>query len=117
MGRHTILLGWELGSGLGHALRLVPLAQEFIARDCDVVLAMRDLSHVPAVLRDLRCLTLQAPVSSLKLKPESPPETFADLLWHMGYCSATNLFGLVSGWQSLYDLVEPDMVVLDFLAR
>jgi len=114
MTKKKILLAWELGGGLGHVSRLVMLARHFIEQNCEVMLVVRHLSHVPSVLQDIQCLTLQAPISLATPQPRRESISFADILWECGYFSSKELFGLVAGWQSIFDLVHPDFLLADF---
>lgn len=109
-----ILLAWELGGGLGHVLRLIPLAKRFMDQGCEVVMVLRDLTHTSTILQDIHCLTLQAPVTIELPQRQNDSIGYSDLLWSAGYFSPKHLFGLVSGWQSIYDLVQPDLVLMDY---
>src|SRR5262245_50048783 len=58
----TVLLGWELGGGLGHAQRLVRLAGALASEACRPILAVRNLVDPWPALRDASFPTLQAPM-------------------------------------------------------
>ncbi|MFZ6646157.1 glycosyltransferase [Undibacterium sp. TJN25] len=108
-----ILIAWELGGGLGHALRMAPLAQRFMDEGCEVTLVVRDLSHPQLTAKKLNCRVLQAPLSQVPA-PRFKHETYADLLIESGYVNSQNLFSLVTAWKSLFDLIQPDLVLMDF---
>ncbi|MFZ6646148.1 glycosyltransferase [Undibacterium sp. TJN25] len=108
-----IVIAWELGSGLGHILRLVPLVERFIQQDCEVVLVLRDLTHAHLFSQKPGCVVLPAPFLSSSA-PRYAHETYADLLIESGFRDWESLYGLVRGWQSLYALLNPDLILMDY---
>jgi len=52
----TFIFAWEFGSGLGHAARIKPLAQELLRRGHRVRLILRDLAGVAELLKEPSCL-------------------------------------------------------------
>ena len=49
----TILLGWELGEGLGHVAHLLEVARELAAHGHSPVLAVKDFAVARVMLRDV----------------------------------------------------------------
>lgn len=111
------LLGWELGAGLGHVARLVPLAEALRARGHDVTLLLKDPVATWPVWRDSGFRVLAAPAGPVRItRPGAKPfvaRTYADILhWH-GFDTPDVLQPLVRSWQALLDLLQPDCVVAE----
>ena len=56
-----ILLAWELGGDYGHLMRFLTLGRELARRGHEPVFALRELTHVDAVLGDEPFRVFQAP--------------------------------------------------------
>src|SRR5262249_1142273 len=109
----TVLLGWELGAGLGHVQRLVPLAQALAAHGCRPVLAGKNLVEPWPALRDGSFPAIQAPVWQPRTSRDGRPfqaASFADILAVHGYAAALDLAPMVHAWQGLIDVVQPALV-------
>lgn len=109
-----ILIAWELGAGLGHVLRLLPLAKELQSRGHDVALCLQDFWRCASRLEDCSLPLLQAPIyqASVSGLPE-PPLNFAEILHRFGYLDPDGLYSLVRGWHGLYQLFKPDLVIAE----
>src|SRR5436190_18203501 len=108
-----ILLTWELGGALGHLVSLRPLAESLIKRGHQVFLAARSLAQVRHVFTDPRVTLLQSPWNNRRVELIQPVVTYADLLLNVGYSDEESLGAHLEAWQSLYRLVEPDLLVCD----
>jgi hypothetical protein len=112
----TVLLGWELGAGLGHVRRLLPLAHALAAHGQRPVLAVKNLVEPWPALRDVPFPVLQAPVYPPRPWPGPRPflaAGYADLLAGVGFADFDDLWPMVQAWQALLDLVRPALVVCD----
>src|SRR5262245_1884459 len=112
----TVLLGWELGDGLGHVHSFARLAQAFAAKGLRPVVAVKNLSLASSFFRDLPCPVLQAPYWHPRPWTGSQPflaASYADLLAIRGWTDPADLLPMVQGWQGLLDLVRPALVVCD----
>jgi UDP:flavonoid glycosyltransferase YjiC (YdhE family) len=109
----TVLIMWELGAGLGHVARLLPIASGLVQRGHRVYAAVRDLTAGHSILGGFVSL-LQAPV---QLRPPTDqiqlPFTFAHLLHNFGFANLKDLAGRIEAWSSVFDLVQPDLMLLD----
>lgn len=108
-----ILLTWELGGALGHLVSLRPLAECFLKRGHQVLLAARSLAQVRHVLTDPRVTLLQAPWNNRRVQLIKPVVTYADLLLNVGFSDEDSLGAHIEAWQNLYRLVEPNLLVCD----
>jgi len=112
----TVLLGWELGEGLGHIGGLRLIAKELAAKGWQPVLALRDVSGTAAVLKDDGFQVVQAPVLANPIPPEGRPfgpSGYADILAIYGFDDVDILGPMVAAWQNLIDLVKPDLIIAD----
>lgn len=110
-----VLLGWELGSNLGHLSRLLPLGVKLRDRGHDVLVAVRDVSLATEVLAPAGIRFVQAP--RIAESPESSTRrsvSFADLLLLNGWDNPTALWGLVQAWGNVLRLFTPSVLVLDY---
>jgi UDP:flavonoid glycosyltransferase YjiC (YdhE family) len=114
--RKTALLVWELGRGLGHIHRLLPVARELRARGHRVVFALRELTEanqIAAALPQTEIVPAPffVPDGSTAVRRNSA--TYADMLHECGYAKAADLAPLVALWQGLLDSFRPAVVVAD----
>lgn len=111
-----ILLAWELGGGLGHAVPLSQIARALLDDGHEVHVALRDLSTAHATFAPLlaRGLTLwQAPVWLAGLRGLPEAATYAELLFRAGYLDAGRLRGPVLAWRSLFEQLRPNAMLVD----
>jgi rhamnosyltransferase subunit B len=111
-----ILFAWELGGGFGHAGPMRVLADRLAALGHQPFFALRDVV-VPALLfRERPYPVLQAPFWP---KPFDLPgrnhaiASHSDMMALAGYGRADDLAAMVAAWDSLIDLVRPDLVIAD----
>lgn len=113
----TILLANELGDGLGHVMRLEPLARAFAERGHEPVFAVTDIVTAASVLGDGQFPLFQAPV--WRTRPERTGQrfrgarSFADILSVHGYDDADALLAMVGAWQRIIDVTGADLVIAD----
>ena len=112
MAAARILLGWEHGFGLGHVMRLLPLARRLLERGHDVSLAACDLAAVrDALLLEpvpgLRLLAAPA-LPALHGETHTLGDTLRSVLGHPG-----NQAVLGATWTALLELLRPGIVVAD----
>jgi hypothetical protein len=109
-----VLVAWELGAGWGHVARLRPLATALRQRGHEVVVALRDIAVTGKlfVREGVPCLAapfkLGWPENSIR-----PAQTFAHVLHNVGFASFDELDSLACAWESLFDLIDPDVIVFD----
>lgn len=111
MGR--IVFAWELGSNFGHLSPLLPVAQELRGRGHRIDFVIRELARGQTVLRPHGLDMLQAPLWTGRTPPMAAAANYAGILQRCGYHTVPALAGLVAGWRRLYELIAPDLVVLD----
>src|SRR5687768_13672314 len=105
---------WELGGGLGHMVRLAPMARNMREAGHRVIVALRDVSRAKRIFENLHVELVQAPVlTRAAANPVASPMTFAHLLHNVGFGNEGELWGLVQAWRNLYALVRPDLILFD----
>jgi len=113
-----VLLGWELGAGRGHALRLHQFSN-----------ALRGAGHrVSIAVQRLDCFgpawpegvdVWQAPVTprllvSTARAASGPLAGMADILARLGMDDAGLVAAVIRGWDRLLAAIRPDLLVSDF---
>ncbi len=107
------MLVWELGSGTGHWANLSPVAKCLSVAGHDVFAVLRNVT-VGSSLAEFPMTILQAPhYSTPKSKRVQLPHTFVHMLHNIGFNDRSTLSRLVSSWQNLYTLIQPDIVVFE----
>ncbi|MCA9061537.1 MAG: hypothetical protein KDA96_00680 [Planctomycetaceae bacterium] len=112
----TILFTAELGQGLGHVGRLLPIARELAAHGHRPVFAVREVPVAARFLQDTGFPILQAPCWQLPpWRGERPfvAATYADLLARHGYDDESCLSSMVNAWEELIRLIDPQLIVAD----
>lgn len=109
-----ILMGWELGGGLGHVKTLVGVARELAAAGHQPLFAVRNLVEPASLFGEGEFPVLQAPAWRPR-RGDRPflASSYADILAVRGFKRADDLLPMVRAWQSLIDLARPDLVVCD----
>lgn len=112
-----ILLGWELGAGLGHVTRLRNLALRLAGEGHAIAVALQRLHGLDGFPPGTRIW--QAPLWPRLLATASPPDTGAvatmgDILYRLGLDDADAFAALIAGWDAILGAVKPDVVVADY---
>lgn len=108
-----ILLAWELGAHFGHLARHLPIAEALKEGGHDPVFAVADTRIAEQLLTPRGFGFLQAPVAREKLRLPAPPANYGELLLAEGFHDPAALAGRVRAWLGLFDLVQPDRLLLD----
>jgi hypothetical protein len=110
----TILCTWEMGGDLGHISRLSSITKRLEREGYNVVLALKDLSRAYPFFKDTQAKIVQAPNWLLKLQMQRPIVCQADVLLLSGYIDIEILLMFTKAWQSIIDLVKPDIFLFDY---
>jgi UDP:flavonoid glycosyltransferase YjiC (YdhE family) len=109
----TVLLTWELGGGIGHLMNLRPIGQELIKRGHRVIAAVKELSNVHDVFAGTGIAAIAAPLVRVTRKYFDPMRGMAHILGNVGFADERVLTTLFEAWNTLLDLLQPDLVVAD----
>ncbi|MBM0204171.1 hypothetical protein JNW90_14435 [Micromonospora sp. STR1s_5] len=109
-----VLFGSELGGGLGHVTRLLPIARKLVASGHECVFAIRDVIVVDPLLRAGQVRVVQAPHANWPASVRVPPtRSYTDLLAHNGFDDPARLGPVVAAWGDLIELLDADLVIAD----
>lgn len=109
----TILLTWELGSGIGHLMRLRPIGKALVERGHRVIAAARDLTRVRDMFAGTGISYIAAPWIPRRQQTYSPVRSFAHILANIGFTDEYALATLFAAWNTLFDCLRPDLVIVD----
>lgn len=113
----TAIFVWELGDGLGHAVRLLRIAEKLREDGARCLFVVRNLEVGGAFIRRHGFSVLQAPVARIEAirgPDTNQPVSVGDILGSIGFASVERLAPLVDAWSALFELVPPDLVVSDY---
>ena len=109
-----VLYAWELGGGLGHVSRFLPLAQALGERDCAISWALTDPAPAATLLGKRAGPLWQTPVFRAQVTGLPEPQlAYSEVLMHHGYLSAATLTPLLRDWRALIEAADPDLVITD----
>lgn len=110
----TVLLIWELGGGIGHLVRLAPLATGLVQRGHRVYLVAKDLANVEKFFAGSGVQYLPAPSAApMGRGCFRTPVSFSHVLHNTVFGDDRCLVGLVSAWKTLFQLTQPELIVFD----
>lgn len=110
----TILITWELGSGLGHVSPLQPVVDALALQGHRVVVALRQVSHATMVFQHPNVRIVQAPYLAQRIPcPFKLQCNFAHILHNIGFNDVRELRARTTAWETLYEFVNPDVIVFD----
>ncbi len=109
-----IVFAWEFGGGLGHIQQIAPLARKLQERGHDVICIMKYVAAAEKILGHYDIEVIQAPVF-WQVNVNALPNTFnyAMNLFNLGYTIGDGLISMVKAWQHLFDIIKPDLTVID----
>ncbi len=101
--------------GMGHLSPHAPLLEALSARGHDITVVSRDVARAKRAFGKMGCSILQAPVDLERPRPLYPlTVTLAQVLHNSGWWSASGLLARAESWNSLLELIRPDLVLSDF---
>jgi hypothetical protein len=110
----TVLCVWEQGGNLGHLSNLRRLIEIALQLGHRVVFAARELHRVPEVLAGLRIELLPAPFKQhVQPADQSAFLSFTHILARQCFSSVAELEMYLRAWRSIFDLVQPDLVLFE----
>jgi rhamnosyltransferase subunit B len=112
----TILLGWELGEGLGHVQRLLRVGRALAEKGHRPVFALCNVVEPWALLQRDPFPVVQAPYCPFQPRQRDVPflaSGLADVLAVRGWGSVESLYPLVEAWHQLLEYVQPQLIVTD----
>lgn len=108
-----VVFASELDGGRGQVTAFIPVALRLREQGHQTVFAVRNLPRDGSVLEQHAFAIVQAPIWLHASTGGRPPASYADLLLASGFGDAAGLTGLVRGWRDLFELLSPDLVLID----
>ena len=111
-----ILMGWELGAGLGHVNRLKVIADRLREDGAEITVVLQDFARAD-IFMAAGYPVLPGPHWPMPTNPEIrkiPTNNFADVLKIIGLSVETALQARVTAWQTLLTITGADLAVGDF---
>jgi len=111
-----VLLGWELGSGLGHVGKLLPIARALASHGHEPILVLRNVVETWPLLQNSGFTVLQAPIFFERDGDEAITfrgRSYTDVLVYNGYDDIETLEPVVLAWRRLLDSIKPDLVIAE----
>lgn len=110
-----IVFCWELGSNLGHISQFSNLAQALKDSGHELYFICRELHLAETVFGPGSGLHfLQAPLFPLTIKTSRSPYTYSEILQCNGYANTSALHYMIKAWRSLFQLIQPNLLVCDY---
>ncbi|ARS27032.1 nucleotide disphospho-sugar-binding domain-containing protein [Sphingomonas sp. KC8] len=109
-----ILIGWELGSGSGHTLKLIDIAAELRRRGHEPILAVQQTGAMPADYPLWQAPLWPALITTRRRNATASPSTYGDILVALGLMEPGAVSGLLRGWEAIFAAVRPDAVIAEF---
>ena len=116
MPRRRILFIWELGDGLGHVSRILPLARRLEQAGEICMFAVRNVENSHKLLGESGMTMLQAPITQpvTDYDGNAAIGAYGDIMETVGYGRVERLHALLSAWDGLYESARPDLIVADY---
>jgi hypothetical protein len=110
----TLLCVWELGTDLGHLSTLRLPVEIALAQGHRVVMALKEGHNVRQIFGDWPIQYLQAPFRQHSSAGGATPiPSFTHLLIRQCFDSVEELTGYLRAWRSIFDSVQPDIVLFE----
>jgi hypothetical protein len=111
------LLAWELGAGFTHSQNLFGVACHLRSIGVECIIATAD-PRFDSWFRSIGCKTLQTylwPVmrQGLALPAQRKAQVYTDILANFGICQPVNIMANLAHYETLFDLVQPDLLLCD----
>lgn len=106
-----VLIGWEMGGGLGHLYPLVEIAKELKRQGHEVLVVCRDTGALPELLKGTGIGWGYAPYMQIKTKDTLG--CHAQILENHGFRNPSELSSLITGWIEFIERFQPDRIIAD----
>ncbi|MCG8492580.1 MAG: hypothetical protein MI743_13250 [Sneathiellales bacterium] len=111
-----IVFGWEFGASLGHVYPLLRVADVLKNRGHEVIFVCRDVERSFDVVKARGYALIQAPFwknPPLRHLRSIPTPSYADVLARQGFAYRNTVRSMMSAWDDILSLLEPDLIIAD----
>lgn len=113
--RPRILLAWEHGRNFGRLSRLLQVARMVEQQGGEPVWVVpRSQRDTPALVALSHRRFVSPAIEQQTFAPDFRADSFADVLWSVGFDSPEALLAATHAWAQIIELLEPECVVLDY---
>lgn len=109
-----ILLGWELGAGSGHAVKLARLAAALREGGHEPIAVVQATGAMPADIETWQAPLWPGQIAALARPAAVPPATMGDILATLGLADAGAMRALIAAWDRLLAAIRPDAIAAEF---
>lgn len=109
-----ILLGWELGAGRGHAVKLARLATALREAGHEPIAAVQAISAMPAEIEAWQAPLWPGMIAPLARPAAALPATMGDILAILGLSDAEAMRAMIAAWDKMLVAFRPDAVCAEF---
>jgi hypothetical protein len=116
MTRGRILLGWDLGDGLGHVRRLIAAARALRSEGWSPILALRNIHRLPEETKAVAEAVVLSPQPRVLTRPGEAfsAASFADIVAVSGFADPAAMRPVLAVWDGLMALARPVAAIADF---
>lgn len=109
------LFAWEMGVGLGHLGKILPLANALHERGHQVSAVVKNLADVPLVMgKTYEFAVMPSPIGvSPCRKTFRSTSTYTQLLHNVGFGDLNYLESKVRAWLEIFSALKPDAIICD----
>lgn len=111
-----ILMGWEMGNGLGHIAQLKSIGEALEAAGHELVYVLRHRHGVRELFSPRKVDARLAPrwIANIKFgDKEFVTATVADIMGFSGFRDVETIGGIMRGWDRRFAEIKPDLIVGD----
>ncbi|SFR86932.1 hypothetical protein [Sphingomonas jatrophae] len=109
-----VLLGWELGGGRGHHVKLIAAGQRLQALGHEPIYVVQQLEGWPAGVELWQAPLWPVQLSAYARPVAAPPATMGDIFAALGVGEAGAPMRVIAAWDRLLAAIRPDAVVAEF---
>lgn len=109
-----LLIGWELGHGMGHLMPLRMVGEALLAQGHRLTFVVRDTATAARALSGLPVQWLQAPLVPYFPWEIGRTDCYSELLGNVGLGNPEQVAATVDAWLALIDAIAPDGALLEF---
>ena len=95
-------------------MRLLTLGRELGRRGHEPILALRELTHVDALLGDEPFRVFQAPIFAASVSGLPAAIGYAETLMRLGFLHSSTLTALCRAWRNLVFALAPQLMLFDY---
>lgn len=109
-----ILIGWELGAGSGHAVRLAEIERALRARGHEPVFAVQQIGALKTASEVWQAPLWPGQLTTIARRSATTPATIGDILAVLGLIEDGAIAAMLRAWERIIAATRPDAVAAEF---